>query len=79
METKEISRPRAMPEGLAAFCTDVLTAIGIEAASANAANRAMMHGSIHGVDSHGVRLLEHYFSIFEGGRLNKSPTLRRCR
>jgi LDH2 family malate/lactate/ureidoglycolate dehydrogenase len=76
METKEISHPRARPERLAAFCTDVLTAIGVEAASADAASRAMMHGSIHGVDSHGVRLLGHYFRAFEGGRLNKAPKLK---
>jgi len=66
----------ASADRLAAFCIEVLTAIGVEADSADAASRAMMHGSIHGVDSHGVRLLGHYFRAFEGGRLNKAPKLK---
>ncbi|MDX1780459.1 MAG: Ldh family oxidoreductase [Thalassovita sp.] len=76
METQENSTPRAMPDRLDAFCTDVLSAIGVDAASAEAASRAMMHGSIHGVDSHGVRLLDHYVRAFDGGRINKSPELK---
>jgi LDH2 family malate/lactate/ureidoglycolate dehydrogenase len=33
----------------------------------------MMHGSLHGVDSHGVRLLPHYVRGLRGGRLNPRP------
>ena len=76
METQENATPRAMPDRLNAFCRNVLTAIGVDAASAEAASRAMMHGSIHGVDSHGVRLLDHYIRAFDGGRINKSPRLK---
>jgi LDH2 family malate/lactate/ureidoglycolate dehydrogenase len=36
----------------------------------------MMHGSRLGVDSHGVRLLIHYITVLEGGRLNPRPNLR---
>lgn len=60
---------------LAQFCTDVLLAIGADAPTAEAATRAMRHGSVHGVDSHGVRLLEHYVRAFQGGRLNKAPNM----
>lgn len=68
---------RLAPETrLAQFCSDVLRANGTDAASADAAARAMMHGSVHGVDSHGVRLLDHYVRAFRGGRLNKTPDLR---
>ena len=58
------------------FCLNVLHAIGVDEPSAHAATDAMMHGSIHGVDSHGVRLLDHYVRVFQGGRINKSPVLR---
>ncbi|MBD3678785.1 MAG: Ldh family oxidoreductase [Rhodobacteraceae bacterium] len=60
---------------LAQFCTDILQAVGADAPSAEAASRAMMHGSIHGVDSHGVRLLDHYARAFVGGRLKKNPQI----
>jgi LDH2 family malate/lactate/ureidoglycolate dehydrogenase len=61
---------------LEAFCRAVLTAAGADQATADAATRAMMHGSRLGVDSHGIRLLTHYISVFETGRLNKKPNLR---
>ncbi len=58
------------------FCRDVLDAIGADEATANAATRAMMHGSRLGVDSHGVRLLDHYVRAMEGGRVNRRPDVR---
>lgn len=61
---------------LAAFCLAALTACGASAETARAATDAMMHGSRHGVDSHGVRLLDHYVTALEGGRLNKTPDIR---
>jgi len=61
---------------LDAFCRAVLLAVGADAATADAATRAMMHGSRLGVDSHGVRLLPHYVSALSGGRLNPRPNLR---
>jgi LDH2 family malate/lactate/ureidoglycolate dehydrogenase len=63
-------------EALEAFCHSVLTAVGVDGPTAEAATRAMMHGSRLGVDSHGVRLLPHYVTVFESGRLNKHPHLR---
>lgn len=72
----EMSGAVASEDALAAFCTAVLLATGADAPSANAASRAMMHGSVHGVDSHGVRLLAHYVRVFQGGRLNRTPNLR---
>lgn len=61
---------------LAAFCVAALHAAGADAATAEAASRAMLHGSRSGVDSHGVRLLDHYVTVIEGGRVNGQPTLR---
>jgi LDH2 family malate/lactate/ureidoglycolate dehydrogenase len=36
----------------------------------------MMHGSRLGVDSHGVRLLDHYVSVLVQGRVNPRPEMR---
>lgn len=55
---------------------DALRNAGASAPSAEAAVRAMMHASRVGVDSHGVRLVEHYCRMLGGGRLNKNPELK---
>lgn len=54
---------------------NTLLAAGASAESAGAATRAMMHASRLGVDSHGVRLTEHYCRMLAGGRLNKAPSV----
>lgn len=59
------------------FCREVLTACGADEATSDATTRALMHATRCGVDSHGVRLLGHYIKALEGGRLNKSPEIRR--
>lgn len=58
------------------FCRQVLTAAGADAATADAATRAMMHGSRLGVDSHGVRLLGHYANVLTRGRVNACPRMK---
>jgi LDH2 family malate/lactate/ureidoglycolate dehydrogenase len=62
--------------GLEAFCRAALRAAGGDDATADAAARAMMHGSRLGVDSHGVRLLPHYVAVLRGGRVNAQPRMR---
>ena len=57
------------------FSRTVFQKIGVDSKSSDAATRAMLHGSLHGVDSHGIRLLPHYAQAFEGGRLNKKSKL----
>ena len=49
---------------------------GASEPSLQAATRAMLHASRYGVDSHGVRLTEHYCTMLGGGRLNKNPELK---
>ena len=58
---------------LDSFSRQVFQNAGVGTLSSDAATRAMLHGSIHGVDSHGIRLLAHYVKAFQGGRLNKRP------
>lgn len=60
---------------LAAFSEALFRAVGADDETARDATRAMMHGSIHGVDSHGIRLLPHYLAALKGGRLNPRPRL----
>lgn len=59
------------------FCRAVFVAAGANTATADAATRAMMHGTRHGVDSHGVRLLAHYITALNGGRINGAPDIKK--
>jgi LDH2 family malate/lactate/ureidoglycolate dehydrogenase len=58
------------------FSRAVLTTLGADAATADAATRAMMHATRLGVDSHGIRLLPHYVKVMENGRVNPRPEMR---
>jgi ureidoglycolate dehydrogenase (NAD+) len=49
---------------------------GASEPSLAAATSAMLHASRVGVDSHGVRLTEHYCAMLAGGRLNKNPQIK---
>ena len=60
---------------LVAFSEAVLTAAGADAPTAHDATQAMLHASLHGIDSHGFRLLPHYRAAISGGRLNGAPEL----
>ena len=64
-----------MADDLEARVFRALTEAGASHPSARAAVQALMHASRVGVDSHGVRLTEHYCRMLEGGRLNKNPNL----
>lgn len=67
---------RVAIDQMGAFCTAVLKGAGANEETATAATRAMMHGSIHGIDSHGVRLLDHYVRAFRGGRITGTPKMQ---
>lgn len=67
----------SIPAGrLDTFSRAVLRAAGANEATADGATRAMMHGSRIGVDSHGIRLIDHYVQAIEGGRVNGRPQVR---
>jgi LDH2 family malate/lactate/ureidoglycolate dehydrogenase len=75
-----MSQPVRVPVvEMEAFCRASLKAAGADDASASAATRAMMHASQCGIDSHGVRLLEHYSKAIAGGRVNGKPRLNYVR
>lgn len=63
------------PDLLEARVENALRNAGAAQGSAAAAVRAMMHASLIGVDSHGVRLVVHYDRVLRGGRVNGTPNL----
>lgn len=63
-------------EPLRARVLEKLRQAGASEASAEAATKAIMHASLCGVDSHGVRLTSHYCMALGGGRINKNPELK---
>ena len=64
---------------LAARMVEKLRESGVSEVSTAATARALMHASLAGVDSHGVRLVAHYCRAVAGGRVNGTPdvTVRR--
>ncbi len=66
----------ARAEQLAPFSLAVLTAAGADHESAEAATFAMLHGSVHGIDSHGIRLLPWYAECLRSGLVKGHPKIR---
>lgn len=60
-------------EALAAFSQSVLTSAGADQPSAEAATWAMLHASLHGVESHGIRLLPWYADCLRTGIAKGNP------
>ena len=65
----------ATVEALAPFSRAVLTAAGADEPSAEAATWAMLHASLHGVDSHGIRLLPWYADCLRNGIARGAPNV----
>lgn len=65
----------APAETLAAFAMDLLKAAGADGDSAEACSWALLHASLHGVDSHGVRLLPFYADCLRSGIAKGHPTV----
>ncbi|WP_421695032.1 Ldh family oxidoreductase [Aestuariivirga sp.] len=65
----------ASVEALASFSNAVLRASGADEQSSEAATWAMLHASLHGVDSHGIRLLPWYADCLRNGIAKGSPNV----
>ena len=65
----------ARVEVLASFSTAVLRAAGADEESADAATWAMLFASLHGTDSHGIRLLPWYGDCLRNGIANGTPNV----
>ena len=66
----------ATAEQLSRYSLDLLSAAGANAESAEAATWALLHASIHGVDSHGIRLLPWYADCLAAGMVNGHPEIK---
>ncbi|KUF11222.1 Ldh family oxidoreductase [Pseudoponticoccus marisrubri] len=69
-------RRRVPLEEMERFARAALQAVQADAETVEAVTRALSHASLHGVDSHGYRLLPHYLSGLERGRLNPRPEMK---
>jgi|SRR5688572_781884 len=58
-----------------AFAEHALRAAGADAASAAGCARALLHASLHGVDSHGIRLLPFYVDCVQAGLAKGHPEI----
>lgn len=66
---------RVMLAEMERFADAAMLAAGCDDATRVAVIRALSHASIHGVDTHGYRLLPHYLEGFVGGRLVARPSV----
>jgi LDH2 family malate/lactate/ureidoglycolate dehydrogenase len=66
---------RATAEVLGTFSNAVLASAGASEESAEAATWAMLHASLHGVDSHGIRLLPWYADCLRTGIAKGNPNV----
>jgi len=63
------------PDVLSGFAVSALRAAGVDAASAAGCARALLHASLHGVDSHGIRLLPFYVNCVRTGLAKGAPNI----
>ena len=55
------------------FIKDMLIRAGFKVKIADDVARGLIHTSLRGVDTHGIRLLPHYIEAIEKGRINNKP------
>ena len=66
----------ASVQRLTGLSNEVLKKVGADDASAQAATRAMLHASVHGVESHGIRLLPFYAKSIVTGLAKGKPNIK---
>ncbi len=59
-----------------AFLLRAMEAVKVDREIAAVACESLLHASIRGTDSHGIRLLPHYVAGVLGGRINPNPKIR---
>ena len=67
---------RVSAEKLAAFSFSILASAGADQDCAEATTGAMLHASLLGVDSHGIRLLPFYADCLRDGICNPKPDIK---
>lgn len=64
---------RHAPADLHRFAVETLKAAGVDGLSADGTARALLHASLHGIDSHGIRLLPFYVNCIDGALVRPRP------
>jgi len=72
----EIEMRRVGAEQLAPFMTALLASHGVRSEIGAPVVEGLLHASLRGVDSHGVRLLPHYLRAVKSGRINIEPDFK---
>ena len=65
----------ATPDQVQSFAEAVLRAAGADGPAAEAASYALLHASLHGVDSHGIRLVPWYVDSLQSGTTKGAATI----
>ena len=55
------------------FINEILKKEGVDNFVAKCVSQGLVHASLRGVDSHGIRLLPHYLNGLKSGRINPKP------
>ena len=63
-------------EELNQFLYKVLIKENVDEFSARSVSDGLIHASLRGVDSHGIRLFPHYLRAVQGGRINRNPRFK---
>jgi ureidoglycolate dehydrogenase (NAD+) len=58
------------------FIFEVLKKDGVDPVAAGQVADGLVHASLRGVDSHGIRLLPHYLKALKAGRINPCPNYK---
>jgi ureidoglycolate dehydrogenase (NAD+) len=70
-----VAEMRIPADRLLDFSQKTLSSAGADEATAEATSYAMLHASVHGVDSHGIRLLPFYVKSLKTGLAKSNPTI----
>lgn len=70
---------RAQPGVLQDTIEDLLRAESVTAEQSKSVSEGLVWASLRGIDSHGIRLIDHYLAGLRSGRLNGSPVLEQVR
>lgn len=71
-----MAETRIPAERFVEFSQTVLASAGADKESAEATSYALLHASLHGVDSHGFRLLPFYAECLQTGLVKGAPEIR---
>lgn len=70
---------RVRPDILQNTIENLLRAESVTAEQSRSVSQGLVWASLRGIDSHGIRLIDHYLAELRSGRINGSPALEQVR